>query len=89
MFQSDFSGRVVNNDHFLYWGETYKTSEDGVDFQIQVKNGLSPYGGRAKNGLEVNTLDGHNSATEGRRMLRFYMSQFKYLSLSMPSLIKI
>merc|ERR1740128_1309688 len=34
--QSDFSGRVVNNDHFLYWGEIYKTSEDGIDFQIQV-----------------------------------------------------
>ncbi|XP_023343064.1 rho GTPase-activating protein 190 isoform X13 [Eurytemora carolleeae] len=34
--QSDFSGRVVNNDHFLYWGEMYKTSEDGVDFNIQV-----------------------------------------------------
>ncbi|KAL3289357.1 hypothetical protein HHI36_022793 [Cryptolaemus montrouzieri] len=22
--QTDFSGRVVNNDHFLYWGEVIK-----------------------------------------------------------------
>jgi len=34
--QSDFSGRVVNNDHFLYWGDVVKTSEDGVDFHVQV-----------------------------------------------------
>ncbi|XP_073999023.1 rho GTPase-activating protein 190 isoform X4 [Rhodnius prolixus] len=34
--QSDFSGRVVNNDHFLYWGEVSKTSEEGHDFHFQV-----------------------------------------------------
>ncbi|XP_025993656.1 rho GTPase-activating protein 190 isoform X3 [Solenopsis invicta] len=34
--QSDFSGRVVNNDHFLYWGEVIKTAEDGTEFQFQV-----------------------------------------------------
>ncbi|CAH0558065.1 unnamed protein product [Brassicogethes aeneus] len=34
--QSDFSGRVVNNDHFLYWGEVIKTSEEGVDYQFSV-----------------------------------------------------
>ncbi|XP_033214904.1 rho GTPase-activating protein 190 isoform X3 [Belonocnema kinseyi] len=34
--QSDFSGRVVNNDHFLYWGEAFKTSEDGLEYQFQV-----------------------------------------------------
>ncbi|XP_032451674.1 rho GTPase-activating protein 190 isoform X7 [Nasonia vitripennis] len=35
--QSDFSGRVVNNDHFLYWGEVVKPTEDGsADFQFQV-----------------------------------------------------
>ncbi|KAL1130273.1 hypothetical protein AAG570_013211 [Ranatra chinensis] len=34
--QSDFSGRVVNNDHFLYWGEVSKTSEEGIEFQFQV-----------------------------------------------------
>ncbi|CAH1718323.1 unnamed protein product [Chironomus riparius] len=34
--QSDFSGRVVNNDHFLYWGEVRKTSEEGVDYTFQV-----------------------------------------------------
>lgn len=34
--QSDFSGRVVNNDHFLYWGEVRKTSEEGVDYAFQV-----------------------------------------------------
>lgn len=35
-FQSDFSGRVVNNDHFLYWGEVRKTSDEGVDYSFQV-----------------------------------------------------
>ncbi|XP_011497182.1 PREDICTED: rho GTPase-activating protein 190 [Ceratosolen solmsi marchali] len=35
--QSDFSGRVVNNDHFLYWGEVVKPTEDSsVDYQFQV-----------------------------------------------------
>ncbi|XP_066603982.1 rho GTPase-activating protein 190 isoform X2 [Prorops nasuta] len=34
--QSDFSGRVVNNDHFLYWGEVVKAAEDGTEFQFQV-----------------------------------------------------
>ncbi|KAJ0171085.1 hypothetical protein K1T71_013284 [Dendrolimus kikuchii] len=26
--QSDFSGRVVNNDHFLYWGSVQKENDD-------------------------------------------------------------
>ncbi|XP_064079322.1 rho GTPase-activating protein 190-like isoform X2 [Macrobrachium nipponense] len=34
--QTDFSGRVVNNDHFLYWGEAIRYSDDGVDFCFQV-----------------------------------------------------
>lgn len=34
--QTDFSGRVVNNDHFLYWGEVTKPSEDGIDYQFQL-----------------------------------------------------
>ncbi|XP_013793213.1 rho GTPase-activating protein 190-like, partial [Limulus polyphemus] len=34
--QTDFSGRVVNNDHFLYWGEVTKTSDEGVDFNFNV-----------------------------------------------------
>uniref|UniRef100_A0A336MBI5 CSON013759 protein n=1 Tax=Culicoides sonorensis TaxID=179676 RepID=A0A336MBI5_CULSO len=34
--QSDFSGRVVNNDHFLYWGDVKKTSEEGVEYLFQV-----------------------------------------------------
>lgn len=33
--QSDFAGRVVNNDHFLYWGDVTK-SEDGVDCNFHV-----------------------------------------------------
>lgn len=36
LFQSDFSGRVVNNDHFLYWGEVIKIAEDGSEFQFHV-----------------------------------------------------
>jgi len=34
--QSDFSGRVVNNDHFLYCGEVRKTSDEGVEYAFQV-----------------------------------------------------
>ncbi|XP_019844517.2 rho GTPase-activating protein 190 isoform X2 [Bactrocera dorsalis] len=34
--QSDFSGRIVNNDHFLYWGDVRKTTEDGVDYNFQI-----------------------------------------------------
>ncbi|CAH1985676.1 unnamed protein product [Acanthoscelides obtectus] len=34
--QTDFSGRVVNNDHFLYWGDVIKTSEDGAEYQFSV-----------------------------------------------------
>ena len=34
--QTDFSGRVVNNDHFLYWGDVTKTSDDGVDLTFHV-----------------------------------------------------
>lgn len=36
LFQSDFSGRVVNNDHFLYWGEVSKATEEGAEIQFQV-----------------------------------------------------
>ncbi|XP_075739811.1 rho GTPase-activating protein 190-like isoform X8 [Rhipicephalus microplus] len=28
--QTDFGGRVVNNDHFLYWGEARRPSADGA-----------------------------------------------------------
>ncbi|KAL1491496.1 hypothetical protein ABEB36_012085 [Hypothenemus hampei] len=34
--QTDFSGRVVNNDHFLYWGEAIKTLEDGNEYQFSL-----------------------------------------------------
>lgn len=34
--QTDFSGRVVNNDHFLFWGDVTKTSDEGSDFHFQV-----------------------------------------------------
>lgn len=33
--QTDFAGRVINNDHFLYWGETTKTDE-GNNFTFHV-----------------------------------------------------
>lgn len=33
--QSDFSGRVVNNDHWLYWGSVIK-SDEGVDLTFNV-----------------------------------------------------
>ncbi|XP_063868035.1 rho GTPase-activating protein 190-like isoform X18 [Scylla paramamosain] len=34
--QTDFSGRVVNNDHFLYWGECLRVADDGLEFVFQV-----------------------------------------------------
>ena len=34
--QSDFGGRVVNNDHFLYWGQVTKISDEGMDFTFHV-----------------------------------------------------
>ncbi|XP_070136652.1 rho GTPase-activating protein 190 isoform X6 [Drosophila bipectinata] len=34
--QSDFSGRIVNNDHFLYWGEVRKTTDEGVEYQFNI-----------------------------------------------------
>ncbi|XP_072288057.1 rho GTPase-activating protein 35 [Pyxicephalus adspersus] len=33
---SDFGGRVVNNDHFLYWGEVTRQLEDCVDCKVHV-----------------------------------------------------
>ncbi|XP_010002937.1 PREDICTED: rho GTPase-activating protein 35 [Chaetura pelagica] len=33
---SDFGGRVVNNDHFLYWGEVTRSLEDCVDCRTHV-----------------------------------------------------
>ncbi|XP_056446318.1 rho GTPase-activating protein 5 [Gadus chalcogrammus] len=32
----DFGGRVVNNDHFLYWGEVVHHGDDGQDCKIQL-----------------------------------------------------
>lgn len=32
----DFGGRVVNNDHFLYWGEVLHRGDDGLECRIQV-----------------------------------------------------
>lgn len=34
--QTDFSGRIVNNDHWLYWGETSKTTEEGYELVFSV-----------------------------------------------------
>ncbi|TFJ98647.1 prefoldin subunit 6 [Platysternon megacephalum] len=33
---SDFGGRVVNNDHFLYWGEVVRPLEDCVDCKMHI-----------------------------------------------------
>lgn len=35
-WQTDFSGRVINNDHFLYWGETTKQADDGVEYHFHL-----------------------------------------------------
>jgi hypothetical protein len=34
--QTDFSGRVVNNEHWLYWGEVTKTTEEGSEITFSV-----------------------------------------------------
>nr|XP_006119695.1 rho GTPase-activating protein 35 [Pelodiscus sinensis] len=33
---SDFGGRVVNNDHFLYWGEVVRSLEDCVECKMHI-----------------------------------------------------
>ncbi|ESO03014.1 hypothetical protein HELRODRAFT_173861 [Helobdella robusta] len=33
--ESDFAGRVVNNDHFLYWGSTRKV-DDGAEYVFRI-----------------------------------------------------
>lgn len=33
---SDFGGRVVNNDHFLFWGEVGRTMEEGPECRMNV-----------------------------------------------------
>ncbi|XP_076843708.1 rho GTPase-activating protein 35-like [Brachyhypopomus gauderio] len=33
---SDFGGRVVNNDHFLFWGEVERVLEDGTESRMHV-----------------------------------------------------
>ncbi|XP_007437533.1 rho GTPase-activating protein 35 [Python bivittatus] len=33
---SDFGGRVVNNDHFLYWGEVARSLEDCVECKMHI-----------------------------------------------------
>ena len=34
--QSDFNGRIVNNDHWLYWGEVSKITEEGLELHFSV-----------------------------------------------------
>ena len=33
---SDFGGRVLNNDQYLYWGRVTKTAEDGTEYLFHV-----------------------------------------------------
>lgn len=33
---SDFGGRVINNDQFLYWGRVKKTTDEGNEINFQV-----------------------------------------------------
>lgn len=33
---SDFGGRVVNNDHFLYWGEVVRSLEDCMECKMHI-----------------------------------------------------
>lgn len=34
--QTDFSGPIVNNEHWLYWGETRKCTEEGFELTFSV-----------------------------------------------------
>uniref|UniRef100_UPI00358ECC56 rho GTPase-activating protein 5-like n=1 Tax=Myxine glutinosa TaxID=7769 RepID=UPI00358ECC56 len=34
--QMDFSGRVINNDHYLYWGKASKVTGDGLKYLFNV-----------------------------------------------------
>ena len=33
---TDFAGRVLNNDHYLYWGSAVKKSDDGSELRFQI-----------------------------------------------------
>lgn len=33
---SDFGGRVINNDSFLYWGSKLQTSDEGIEYRFNV-----------------------------------------------------
>lgn len=33
---SDFGGRVINNDSFLYWGTKLQTGEEGIEYRFNV-----------------------------------------------------
>ena len=33
---TDFASRVINNDHYLYWGSVVKQSDDGTDLSFQL-----------------------------------------------------
>ena len=33
---TDFAGRVINNDHYLYWGSVVKKADDGTDLTFQL-----------------------------------------------------
>ena len=33
---TDFASRVINNDHYLYWGSVIKQSDDGTDLTFQL-----------------------------------------------------
>ena len=37
MTNSDFGSSVVNNDHYLYWGEKKAALEDGAPVSFQVR----------------------------------------------------
>lgn len=34
--QSDFSGHIVNSDHWLYWGEVSKITEEGTELHFSI-----------------------------------------------------
>lgn len=88
MFQTDFSGRVVNNDHFLYWGEVTKCSEEGIEFLFQVIEqtefiddaSFQPFKGNNKIVLLIVQIGTVNFNYHNYR-LKFILTLYIYLSV--------
>jgi len=67
--RSEFDTNVINNTHFLYWGEKVVRLEDGQDVTFQVREG-GGMGERwdVERRMQVGSEGGREQIREGGRM---------------------